>query len=65
MPLDLAFAVFIKFYGLDPLDMSFGRFQNLYSNIGKVQDEFTPKTPEQIMLANKQAQIEQWQREHP
>lgn len=65
MPLELAFAVFIKFYTLDPLDMTWDRFESLYRNIGNVQDEFVPKSKEQIMLMEKQAKIEQWNREHP
>ncbi len=44
-------AVVFRFYGQDPIDMSWGRTLALYNSIRKVEDEFRPKTPIELGLA--------------
>jgi hypothetical protein len=55
----VAFGVFIKYYGLDPLDMSYSRFLSLYNSISAVMYELTPKTEFQQALENAEAEKEQ------
>ena len=42
--------VFMKFYSIDPIDMSLGRFLALLNSMGKVIYELSPKTPMQLQL---------------
>lgn len=65
MSLELAFAVFVKFYRLDPLDLTWGRFRSMYGLIGEVQEEFRPKTAIEIALKQREAQIKAWRKAHP
>ena len=57
--------VFIKFYGLDPLPMTWNRFYSLLNAIPGVEDFFRPRNPLDHALMVKEEQIKRYYLEHP
>jgi hypothetical protein len=61
----VAVGVFIKFYGVDPLDFTWGRFHSLLSLIGAVEDCLRPKSALELALIAREEAIKKYKREHP
>jgi len=47
----------MKFYSIDPIDMSLGRFLALLNSMSKVVYELSPKTPMQLQLEHKAREL--------